>query len=78
MNRLILFLVRKKLRLKKNERFRFVNQKTNNIYYISSERVVKTYIKNGFIYREPSNVSLNWLLDPECEIRRMDDVSAYF
>lgn len=64
MRRLIIFLVRTKLGLKKFEAFRFTNQKTDNIYFFTDDRVMK---KESGIYR-PSNVSLNWLLDDNCEI----------
>ena len=69
MNRIILFFVRKKLRLKKNERFQFANQKSsNNYYYINSDNIYKvTPLKYNIMIR-PANVSLKWLLDPNCEI----------
>ena len=73
MTRLILFLVRRKLGLKKGEWFRFTNQKNKeDKYFITNDEVVKmTRSSNGFIYAKPSNVSLNWLLDPNCEIEKV-------
>ena len=69
MKRLIVFLVRKRLHLRKNERFRFVNQKTDNIYYFTSTRIVKIPESPGRMSRyEKSLVSLNWLVDDDCEI----------
>lgn len=69
MKRLIVFLVRKRLHLRKNERFRFVNQKTDNIYYFTSNRLVKVTETSGRISRhEKSLVSLNWLIDDDCGI----------
>ena len=69
MNRIILFFVRKKLRLKKGECFRFANQKnTNNYYYINDFNIYKVIpLKYNDLVR-PANVSLTWLLDPKCEI----------
>ena len=62
--RLVIFLIRKRFGLKKNEKFRFINQKSNAMYYFNSDRVMKLW--QGHI--EPSRVSLNWLLDDECKI----------
>lgn len=68
MNRLILFLVRKKLRLKKNEYFRFTNQKTDNVYYIGSYGVWKLESRTHYMTPMLSNVSVNWLLNDNCKI----------
>ena len=68
MRRFILFFVRLKLGVKKNESFRFVNQKSDAKYGISDTMVWKSYWKDGGLHREKSNVSINWLLSPECEI----------
>ena len=66
MRRLILFLIRRKLGLKKNQFFRFKNQKSVvDRYYITDRQVLK--IVNNSCVR-PSSVSLNWLLDDRCEI----------
>lgn len=68
LKRLIIFLIRRRLGLKKYQRFRFVNQKSNvDFYYFTETRIEKW---NGFA-TEKSNVSLNWLLDDECEIRTL-------
>jgi hypothetical protein len=66
--RLIIFLVRKRLKLKKYEIFKFKNQKTDNVYYFAATKVLK--IENGVTMR--SGVSLNWLLNDQCEIERVD------
>lgn len=69
MKRLIIFLVRKRLGLKKNERFQFTNQKTRDIYYFTGESLMKIeYISGGVI--RPSGVSLNWLLNDDCKITK--------
>lgn len=67
MRKFIIFLVRKNLGLKKFENFRFVNQKSDAVYYFTESNVMKRY--NG--YTSLSSVSLNWLLDDECEIEKV-------
>ena len=65
--RLIVFLIRYRLKLMKGQRFRFANQKTDNVYYFTEYRLIK--IPEGRISRiEKSLVSLNWLLSDDCEI----------
>lgn len=65
MRRLIIFLVRKKLGLKKNELFQFKGQSSViNTYYFTSTKIMK----NKKLSVVESNVSLNWLLSDECEI----------
>lgn len=64
MKKLILFLVRRRLGIRKYEMFQFSNQKSGAVYYFADDRVMKLW--NG--YCEPSGVSLNWLLDSECKI----------
>ena len=68
-NRLILFLIRKKLHLKKYQRFRFNNQKsTYDSYYFTSSNILKIDEKKGIV---DSNVSLNWLLNDDCIIHKL-------
>jgi hypothetical protein len=67
MRRFVIFLVRHKLGLKKYEKFQFVNQKTPAVYYFTESAVMKDTC--GWICK--SGVSLNWLLDDNCEIRRV-------
>ena len=67
--RLILFLVRTRLGLKKYEKFQFVGQKSNAFYYFGTVSIMKSWRGN---YTQ-SGVSLNWLLDDECEIKRCHD-----
>lgn len=71
MKRLILFLVRKKLGLKKYEPFKFANQKTNATYYFTPVEIIK---EDGKIICS-SSVSLNWLLDDRCVIVKVNDES---
>lgn len=70
--RLILFLVRRRLGLKKYEKFQFTNQKSStNYYYFTSYAVMKRFGWYCEVECE-SSVSLNWLLDDNCEIRKVD------
>lgn len=72
MTRLILFLIRVKLGLKKNEAFQFSNQKTTNVYYITNTNIVKKmYFGYADTREAKSTVSLNWLLSPECKIIKL-------
>lgn len=65
MRTLIIFLIRKKLGLKKFEDFRFVGQKTEAVYYFTESSIMKK-TKNGLILL--SDVSLNWLLHDDCQV----------
>lgn len=64
-NRLIIFLIRLKLHLKKGERFQFDNQKTDSVYWFTESSLMKE--ERGFRYE--ASVSLNWLLNKDCKIR---------
>lgn len=64
MNRLIIFLVRKRLGLKKMQHFRFANQKKNAEYWFSDYKLMKKDESGVSL----SNVSLNWITDPDCKI----------
>lgn len=68
----ILFLIRKRLGLKKFEMFQYANQRDKEVwYYIGPSRIMKVYpdpdIQN-LTHSVQSNVSLNWLLDDRCKI----------
>lgn len=68
MQRLIIFLIRKRLRLRKYQRFRFENQKSpTDCYYFTSRHLMKVTAGG---YMRGSRVSLNWLLDDDCHITR--------
>ena len=75
MKHLIIFLVRKKLGLKKGEHFRFVNQSSlYNTYYFTYDAVMKHFGRWKGSDDVKSSVSLNWLLDDECKIIKVEDV----
>lgn len=69
MRRLILFLIRTKLGVKKYQTFRFDNQRsTNDSYYFTITHLLKI---EGCGIRE-ANVSLNWLLNDNCKITKLE------
>lgn len=69
LKRVILFLVRRKLGLRKAQEFQFKGQKTNAVYWFTDEQVCKLW--KGEV--TPSNVSINWLLNAECKIVKIGD-----
>lgn len=69
MKRLIIFLIRRRLRLRKFEWFRFTNQKTTDTYCFNNTGLVK--LERGSKTLSQSGVSLNWLLDDQCEIKSL-------
>ena len=71
MDKLIVFLVRRKLGVKKCEYFRFTNQKSTDVYFFVGNRLYKHLGGNMFNYRE-SSVSLNWLINPNCKIEKVE------
>ena len=69
MNRLIIFLLRKKLGVKLFEPFRFSTQKNKeNVYYFVRTRLIKKY-PSGMT--KLAHVQLNWLLDDQCMIEKV-------
>lgn len=68
LKRLVIFLVRKRLGLKKYEHFQFDNQKSDATYFFSDAVVMKD---TGNTVRM-STVSLNWLLNDDCKITKVN------
>ena len=66
LNRLILYLIRKKLGVKKYQHFRFANQKSEAVYEFTDEFLLKNDHRGWYV--SLSGVSLNWLLDDECKV----------
>lgn len=76
MTRLIIFLIRRKLGLKKGEHFQFANQKSEtNRYYFTSTKIMKAVRGKKTVLEYPSSVSLNHLLSDECEIIKCEKSS---
>ena len=68
MSKLIIFLIRCKLGLKKSSgNFKFTNQKSSDIYYFTKTSLRKKVTNFGIDV--PSDVGLNWLLNPKCKIK---------
>ena len=72
MRRFILFLIRRRLGLRYGECFKFSNQKTSNVYSIDKYCVWRSSVSDGELSIGPSNVSINWLLDPSCKITKVE------
>jgi hypothetical protein len=68
MTRLILFLVRVKLGVRRDEKFKFANQKAECYYEITHDGIWKIWNCEGGVCKRESRVSLNWLLDQECKV----------
>lgn len=73
MNRLILFLIRKKLGVKKYQYFHFLNQRNkNDRYFFTDECILKD--TNYFVCK--SNLKLNFLLSDEAKELIVMEVKA--
>lgn len=71
MKKLIWFLVRKRLGLKKYEIFTFTNQRSKTArYFFGDNALIKFWTNSG--KTEKSHVSLNYILSDECEIRKIE------
>lgn len=68
MKKLIVYLVRKRLGLKKFQCFRYANQKSDAVYWFSDTQILKSEHVGSAQVITLSRVSLNWLLDDRCEI----------
>lgn len=65
---LVMFLIRKKLGVKKYQEFRFCgHEDAEETYCITDHRIVKLEI-GAFI---TSNVALNWLLSGNCTVEKI-------
>lgn len=75
--KIVLFLVRKKLKVDKYVLFRFPDQlSTNAVYFFDDTGLKKTWLSKGEQILESgvrSNVSLNWLLDDNCKIDILEE-----
>lgn len=78
MLRLIMFLIRIKLGLKKGERFQFANQKSEyDRYYFTATNILKENwsFRKGCYYTTLSNIKLNYILSDECKITKCEKLS---
>ena len=68
--KLIIFLIRRKLGLKKYQHFKFIGQKyRDDYYYFTEDEIIK--VDWRWNLNRSSSVSLNWLLNDECNIERL-------
>lgn len=67
--RIIIFLLRKKLGVKKNQFFRFTNQKKDAFYWFDSKSLMRYENSTTGL----SDVGLNWLLDKNCKVMTLSD-----
>lgn len=73
MKTLIMFLIRKKLGLKKGERFQFCTQKsTVDRYYFTNDALMKEHFGKDGNYTRPSNIKLNYILSDYCKIKKFE------
>lgn len=78
MKRLIVFLIRLRLGLKRNECFKFYNQRSlYDYYFFTRDELIKMEYHNDRIgcgwQSEKSHCSLNWLLNDGCRIFKIDE-----
>lgn len=77
MNRLILWLIKRRFKLKWFENFRFTNQKYKDVYWFEPSGLYKIEYRTTHsgkvqpISKCISGVSLNWLLDKNCAIEKV-------
>lgn len=73
MRRMIIFLIRRRLGLRKLEPFQFDNQRSKTDWYMFTNREILKHSTDDFgnEFYEPSRVSLNWLLDEKCKVVKM-------
>ena len=76
MKKLIVYLIRKRLGLKKNQCFRFANQKHDGVYWFGNTQILKSESFGSNQVITLSNVSLNWLLDRNCKIIPLSNEEA--
>lgn len=69
MQKFLIFLVRKKLGLKKNEPFMFANQKSKIEYYYFTDTQLMKRRWDG--YHIPSNIKFNYMVSGECEVQKL-------
>ena len=76
MVKVIIFLIRKHLGLKKGERFQFTNQKsTIDRYYFTETQLMKEHHAVNCGYTRPSNIKLNYILSKKCKIQKVEKLN---
>lgn len=67
-NNLIVFLIRLKLHVKNNQLFRFTNQRDPAFYMFIPGGLLKVYKIDDRYVPDVAGVSLDWLLNEDCEV----------
>ena len=70
--KLILILIRRRLGVRPLEAFRFANQKTDDVYWFDQR--FGQLLKQDGCHIKTSGVSLNWLLNDECKIKKIEEI----
>ena len=72
MTKIIIFFIRKKLGLKKYQRFQFANQKSViDRYYFTDTQLMKEHNESTLGYTRPSNIKLNFIVSDACKIKTL-------
>lgn len=66
LRKLIIYLICKRLGIKRHQTFRFSNQKSESEYYWFTDTRLRKMREDS--HEEDAHVSLNWLLHDECEV----------
>lgn len=77
MTKRIIFLIRRKLGLKKGERFQFANQKSeHDRYYFTSTNLIKECFdpRKSSYWERWANVKLNYIVSDKCEIVKCEGI----
>lgn len=80
MKQFILWLIKRRFHLKWCERFQFTNQKKPDIYWFEKCGLYKIEYRTTHAGKvQPmaiceSKVSLNWILDKDCKIKKVTEV----
>lgn len=76
-NEFIYSMIRRKLGLKKHQRFQFENQiSTDTYYYFTRNKLIKRYNSKSKFWEQDSGVSLNFLMSKDCHIRKYGRASV--
>ena len=67
LNKLIIFLLCRKLGVKRFQSFRFANQRSKTDYYMFDRNCLLKYVSDEDCFRQ-SSCKLNWLLDDNCKV----------
>lgn len=67
LRKLVLFLIRRKLKVGVGTLFRFSNQKTGDLYFFTEDKLMKYVRSNEDAVL--SDIPLNYILSDQCQIK---------